>query len=98
MHGKVYGRVTIKKTVEIAAVQIRDEQCGFRKGSGFVDQCLLCEKYLCVCEKYLEKQMEVFVAFIYSEKVYDRVAKKEIWEVLMMYGVGDTILSAIKSM
>jgi hypothetical protein len=48
MHGKVYGRVTIKKTVEIAAVQIRDEQCGFRKGSGFVDQCLLCEKYLFV--------------------------------------------------
>jgi hypothetical protein len=48
MHGKVYGRVTIKRAFEITAIKIRDEQCGFRKGSGFVDQCLLCEKYLFV--------------------------------------------------
>jgi hypothetical protein len=51
-----------------------------------------------MCEKYLEKQVGVFVAFIYLEIVYARVAKNAMWEVLMMYVVEDPILSAIKSM
>jgi hypothetical protein len=32
------------------------------------------------------------------EKAYDSVDRKTMWEVLMMYGVGGKILSAIKSM
>jgi hypothetical protein len=51
-----------------------------------------------VCEKYLEKQNEVFVAFMDLEKVYDRVDRMAMWEVLRMYVVGDKILSVIKSM
>jgi hypothetical protein len=34
-------------------MQIRDEEGGFRKGRGCVDQVFALK---CVCEKYLEKQ------------------------------------------
>jgi hypothetical protein len=49
----------------------------------------------CLCEKYLEKQKEEFVAFMNLEKVYNRVDRMAIWEVLTMYGVGGKILRAI---
>jgi hypothetical protein len=46
----------------------------------------------------LKKQIEVFVAFMDLEKVYERVAMMAMWEMLNVYGVGGRILSAIKSM
>jgi hypothetical protein len=52
----------------------------------------------CLCEKYLEKQKEVFVAFMDIEKANDIVDRMAMWEVLRMYGAGGKILSAIKSM
>jgi hypothetical protein len=42
----------IERVSEITEVQIRDEQGGFRKGRGCVDQVFVLK---CVCEKYLEK-------------------------------------------
>jgi hypothetical protein len=91
----VYGRVLIERVSEITEVQIRDEQCGFRKGRGGVDQVFALK---CVCEKYLERQKEVFVAFMGLEKAYDRVDRMAMWEVLGMYGVGGKILGVIKNM
>jgi hypothetical protein len=49
-------------------------------------------------EKYLEKQKEVYIAFTYLEKAYDRVARMAKWDVLRMYGGLGKILSVIKSM
>jgi hypothetical protein len=49
-------------------VQIRDEHGGFRKGRGFVDQVFALK---CMCEKYFEKQKDVFFAFMNLEKAYD---------------------------
>jgi hypothetical protein len=77
--GKVYGRVLIERVTEITEVLIRDEQGGFRKGRGCVDQVFALK---CVCEKYLEKQKEVFVAFMDLEKAYDSVHMMAMWEVL----------------
>jgi hypothetical protein len=67
----VYGRVIIERVREITGMQIRDEQGGFRKVRGSVDQVLALR---CVCGKYLEK--EVVVAFIELAKAYDRVDRQ----------------------
>jgi hypothetical protein len=40
----------------------------------------------------------MFVAFMDLEKAYDRIDRQAMWDVLMMYGVGGKVLSAIKSM
>jgi hypothetical protein len=53
MSEKVYRRLIIERLKEITEMQIRDEQCGFRKGRGCVDHLFALK---CVCEKYLKKQ------------------------------------------
>jgi hypothetical protein len=55
---KWYDKVIFETVSEITEVQIRDELCGF--GGGFVDQLFPLK---CVCDKYLEKQKDVFVTF-----------------------------------
>lgn len=45
--------------------------------------------------KHLVKKM--FVALIDSEKAYDRVSRKALWEVLGIYGGGGKLIKAIQS-
>lgn len=33
-------------------------------------------------------------AFMYLEKVYDRICKRAVWNMLRLYGVGENLLSA----
>jgi hypothetical protein len=93
--GKVFGRIIIEMVREITEMQIGDEQGGFRKGGGCVDQIFSLK---CVCEKYLEKQEEMFVVFMYLESAYDRVDRQAMLEVLIMYRVCSKVVSATKSM
>ena len=92
--GKVYGRVVINRVINHTESLIGEEQCGFRKGRGCVDQIFALK---CICEKYIEKGKEVFCAFMDLEKAYDRVDRGAMWQVLQMYGVGGRLLEAVKS-
>ena len=49
--GKVYGRLVIERVRKLTEASVRDEQGGFRKSRGCVDQVFM----LNVCEKYLER-------------------------------------------
>ncbi len=64
---------------------VGDEQGGFRKGRGCVDQ-IFAVKIL--VEKYLEKDRKLFAAFMDLEKAYDRVNRKGLWETLESVWVG----------
>ena len=37
------------------------------------------------------------MAFIYLEKAYDRVDREALWQLLSVYGVGSSLLAAIKA-
>ncbi len=50
--GKVYGKVLIKEVREGTEGMIHDEQGGFRRGRGCVDQIFAVRQ---VCEKHLAK-------------------------------------------
>ncbi len=50
-----------------------------------------------VCEKYLAKGKEVFWAFMYLEKAYDRIDRECLWTVLQLYGLGGRLLKGVKS-
>ena len=39
----------------------------------------------------------MYVSFIDSEKAYDRVNRKTLWQVLRMYDLGSILLNGIKS-
>jgi hypothetical protein len=92
--GKIYGRVLIERVKERTECYLREEQGGFRQGRGCVDQIFTVKQ---LCEKYLEVNKEVYIAFMDLEKAYDRVDRKGVWRVLGDYGVGRKLIGAVKS-
>ena len=74
---------------------INDEKGGFRAGRGCVNQIFTIKW---IGEKAKEKKLRVYVGFIDLEKVYDRVNRKALWQVLRMYDVGNKLMRGIESM
>jgi len=92
--GKLYGRVLIDRISGATECAIGEEQCGFRRGRGCVDQVFAVRQ---VCEKAIEKGKEVFFAFMDLEKAYDRVDRGALWDVMRIYGVGGRLLRGVQS-
>ena len=92
--GKVYGRVVIEKVMKVTEHKICEEQAGFRKGRGCVDQIFILRL---VVEKFLAKNKKLYVAFMDLEKAYDKVEWEALWEVLKIYGVGGKLLKAVQA-
>ncbi len=68
--------------MKITDKSVGDEQGGFRKGRGCVDQIFAVKMLV---EKYLEKDRKLFAAFMDLEKAYDRVDRKGLWDTLRVY-------------
>ncbi len=62
---KVYGKVIINTVREGIKAVICDEQGGFRRGRGCMDQIFAVKQ---VCEKYLAKDKDVFWVFMDLKK------------------------------
>ena len=92
--GKVYGRVLVERIKSMTDEQIGEEQGGFRKGRGCMDQVFALKMLI---EKKLEKQKKLYVGFMDLEKAYDRVNREQLWRVLQEYGVRGNMLRAVKS-
>ncbi len=58
-------------------MRVGDEQGGFWKGMGCVDQTFSVK---ILVEKYLEKDKKLSAAFMDLEKAYDRVDRKGLWD------------------
>jgi hypothetical protein len=84
--GKVYGSVLIEEVKRITDEKIGEEQGGFRKGRGCIDQIFGVNQ---IIEKKLERQKELCVGFIDLEKGYDRVNREKMWDVLRKYDVNE---------
>ena len=91
---KLYGRVLINTISSETECAIGEEQCGFRRGRGCVDQVFAVRH---VCEKAIERGTEVVWAFMDVEKAYDRVDSSALWKVLCIYGVGGRLLRGVQS-
>ena len=74
---------------------IDDEQGGFRSQRGCVDQIFTLKQ---IGEKAWEKKWRMYMGFMDLKKVYDRVNREALWQVLRMYNVGGKLLSGVKSM
>ncbi len=92
--GKIYGRILNERMMKITEKIVGDNQGGFLKGRGCVDQ-IFAMKIL--VEKYLEKDRKLFAAFMDLEKAYDKVDRKGLWETLGVYGMGGQLLEGVRS-
>ena len=93
--GKVYGRILIERVRGMTEGMIDEEQCGFRRGRGCVDQVFTVKQ---LSEKYVGKGKDLFVAYMDLEKAYDRIDRDAMWRVLRMYGINGNLLRAIQSL
>ena len=78
MQGYLWNKFVV--TVEL----IDDKQEGFRTQQ-YVGQIFTLKQ---LGEKAWEKKKRVYVDFVDFEKVYDRVNRKAIWQILRMHDVG----------
>ena len=90
--GKLFGKVLIKRVRARTECTIGEEQCGFRQGTGCMDQLFVVRQ---VCEKYLANGKDVFVAFMDFEKAYDTIDRHGMWQIIRLYGVGGKLLKAV---
>ena len=70
-----------------------DVQGGFRKGRRTEDNLFIVERLI---EMTRRRKVCLFVAFIDMEKAYDRVDRKNLFEVLRAYGVHEKMVSLIE--
>ncbi len=90
--GNIYGRILNERMMKITDKSVGDEQGGFWKGRGCVDQSFAVK---ILVEKYLEKDRKLFAAFMDLEKAYGDVDRKGLWDTLRVYGVGGQLLEGI---
>ena len=92
--GKLFGRVLIKRVKAGAECAIGEEQCGFRQGTGCMDQIFAVRQ---VCEKYLANGKDVFWAFMDLEKAYYTIDRHGMWQMIRVYGIGGKLMKAVQS-
>ena len=93
--GELYGSVLINRVRKGIEAVIGMDQCGFRKGRRYVDQIFVVKP---LCEKFLARGKEVYFAFMNLEKAYDRVGRRALWQVVILYGVVGKLLRAMQSL
>ncbi len=71
--GKVSGRILTESLMEVTKGKVSEEQGGFRKGRGCVDQIFAMKRLV---EEYLGKNKMLYAAFMDLEKAYDRVDRE----------------------
>ncbi len=92
--GKVYGKIVIDRVQMITESKASEEQGGFRKGRGCIDQIFSLRMTV---EKMLVKGKKVYAAFMDLEKAYDRINWAAMWDVLKVYDVGGKLLNGVKA-
>ena len=60
---------------------IDDEQGGFKSGRGCVDWILT---WMQIGKKACEKKQRIYLGFMDLEKVYDRINREVLWQMLRM--------------
>ena len=82
--GKIYAEILVDRVHIVTGGLIDDEQGGFRGGRRCVDQIFTLKQ---IGEKEREKKHRVYVCFIDLEKVYDKVKREDLWQMLRIYVV-----------
>ncbi len=80
--------------MEVTEGKVSEEQGGFRKGRGYVDQIFAMKMLV---EEYLGKDKKLYAAFMDLEKAYDGVDREVLWSVLKICGVGGQLLKGTQT-
>ncbi|KAJ0169314.1 hypothetical protein K1T71_015198 [Dendrolimus kikuchii] len=91
---KVYAKIIEKRMRVVSDGLLWDAQGGFRNGRGCMDQVFSLRN---IVEKQLAMGRQVFCGFVDLEKAFDRVVRKDLWDILPGYGINGQLMRAVQS-
>ena len=90
----MFCRVLLDPMETAIDTRIRQEQAGFRKGRGCMDQIFALRN---IIEQCLEWNTSFFINFVDFRKAFDSVHRNILWKILHSYGIPSKIISIIKT-
>ena len=92
--GKILAKIIILRMNNAVDKVLRNEQAGFRKERGCIEQIFALRN---IIEQCTEWQRQLFVNFIDFEKAFDSLHRESLWRILRFYGIPQEIVLIIKS-
>ncbi|MCG8432081.1 MAG: reverse transcriptase family protein, partial [Candidatus Omnitrophica bacterium] len=92
--GKVFGHILLDRMRDAVDKKLRENQGGFRRGRGCVDQ-IFCLRTL--MEKCIEYQLPAFAIFVDFKAAFDSVHRPSMWHILQDYGIPDKFIRLIRA-
>ena len=74
---------------------IAKEQAGFRAGRSTTEQIF---NVRILCEKYLQRQQDLYHVFIDFKKAFDRVWNAALWATMKKYNISTNLIRVIKNL
>ena len=89
---KIFCRLLLKRIENAIDSTLREEQAGFRRGRGCMDQLFALRNIL---EQSLEWNTSLCINFIDFQKAFDSVHRESLWKILQAYGLPPKIINLI---
>lgn len=90
---KIFCKVLLTRLDKALDNKLREEQAGFRRGRGCVDQIFALRN---IIEQSLEWNSPLFINFIDFRKAFDSLHRDTLWKILKSYGVPDKITALVQ--
>ena len=91
---KILAKLIINRVSNIVDSRLREEQAGFRKGKGCIDQIFALRN---IIEQCTEWQRKLYINFVDFEKAFDSTHRNSLWKIFRHYGIPQEIVSTIQS-
>ena len=93
--GKVYTRVLQQRLRRYVEEIVGEEQAGFRRGRGTVDQIFTIRQ---LAEKYYEKNKVIYNNFIDFRQAFDSIWQRGLWRVMRNYGIPEELVELLEDL
>ena len=90
---KIFCWILLKRIDSAIDVKLRQEQAGFRKGRGCIDQIFALRN---IIEQCIEWNTPLYINFIDFKKAFDSIHRECLWKILRNYGIPQKIVDLIR--
>ena len=81
---KLMTKIIIQRITDAIDKQLREEQAGFRKGRGCINQIFALRN---IIEQCTEWQRQLYINCVDFQKAFDSINRKSLWRILRAYGI-----------
>ena len=93
--GKIFCRIILQRLKQALDRTLREEQAGFRRGRGCVNQIFVLRT---IVEQSLEWNSSLYVNYIDFQKAFDSIHHPSLWKILEAYGFPSKVVNILKDM